>query len=169
MKKHITFSGSHGTGKSTSAAKEYRDQKIFHPDKSVCLLCDLEAHCPLPINKETTDKAQLWLFSNHIRKEIEARDRFDIVITDRSVVDVIAYTYAAGFEALACSMLGFAEHHVSTYDEITVKQIKHNQYCHSDGIRETDPGFRAQVETILKELYRDLKKAGSIRGSLFYA
>jgi len=167
--KQIAFSGTHGTGKSTAAAKEYRDQKIFHPDKSVCLLCDLEAHCPLPINKETTDQAQLWLFSNHIRQEIAARARFDIVVTDRSVVDIIAYTYAAGFEELACAMLGFAEHHVQIYDEITVKQIQFNHHCHQDGIRDTDQDFRARVETILKEMYQQLKKSGLIRGSLFYA
>nr|WP_321399382.1 AAA family ATPase [uncultured Desulfobacter sp.] len=166
--KHISFSGTHGTGKSTAAAKEYIDQKI-NPEKSVCVLCDMEAMCPFQINEKTTEQAQDWLFANQILRETEARARFDIVITDRTIVDVVAYTYAAGFQELACRMLGFAEHHVQIYDEITIKQAKFNQHCHNDGIRSTDLDFRMQVETILKDIYRQFQHAGAIRGSVFYA
>ena len=93
----IAFSGTHGTGKSTTAALEYHNQKIIHHGKSVILLCDLEALCPFPINRETTEQAQSWLFANQIQSEIQASSRFDVVVTDRTIIDIIAYTYVAGF------------------------------------------------------------------------
>lgn len=165
----ISFSGTHGTGKSTSAAYEYRNQKLLHPDKSVYLLCDLEALCPFPINKETTEQAQSWLFASQIQHEIQATSRFDIVITDRTIVDTIAYTYVTGFESLASGMLGYAEQYVEAYYSITVKQMAHNSYCHHDGIRDTDHYFRAAVESTLKDLYKQLKDAGAIHGNLYFA
>jgi len=165
----ISFSGTHGTGKSTAAALEYRNQKMLHPDQSVYLLCDLESLCPFPINRETTEQAQSWMFASQIQHETQAASRFDVVITDRTIVDVIAYTYVSGFEALACAMLGYAEHHVRVYDDITVKQMQFNAHCHQDGIRETDPGFRAEVEVILKDLYQQLKDTGAIHGNLYFA
>ena len=66
-------------------------------------------------------------------------------------------------------MLGYAEHYIRSYDEITVKQSGFNKYCHHDGIRDVDPGFRAQVETILKDLYKQLKESGAINGRIYYA
>ena len=163
----ISFSGTHGTGKSTAAAYEYRDYKIIHPDKSVCLLCDLEASCPFPINRETSEHAQSWLFANQIQQEIHAAKRFDAVITDRTIVDIVAYTYVAGFEALACAMLGYAEQHVRAYNTIVVKQIEFNSFCQADGIRDTDQGFRAEVQVLLKDLYKQLKESGAIHGNLY--
>jgi len=165
----ISFSGTHGTGKSTSAACEYRNQKILHPGKSVYMLCDLEALCPFPINMGTTEQAQSWIFAQQIQHEIQATAKFDIVITDRTIVDTIAYTYVAGFETLASGMLGYAEQYVEAYDSITVKQMEYNSYCHHDGIRNTDHGFRTAVESVLKDLYKQLKDAGAIHANLHFA
>lgn len=165
--KQISFSGTHGTGKSTAAADEYRNQKILHPEKTVRLLCDMEALCPFPINRETTAQAQSWMFANQIQQEIKAAARFDILVTDRTIVDVIAYTYVAGFEGLACGMLDYAEQYVQAYDEIKLKQMKFNSFVHQDGIRDTAPGFREEVESILKNLYSQLQDTGAIQGGLY--
>ncbi len=164
----ISFSGTHGTGKSTAASLEYRHQKTIHPGKSVGLLCDLEAYCPLPINKKTSIQAQGWLFAYQLRKEIEARQRFDIVVTDRTLIDIIAYTFVAGFEILACSLLGVAEQYIQFYDDITIKQARFNNHLHPDGIRDTDPDFRASVEFVLKDLYHQLRSAGALHGNLYF-
>lgn len=165
----IAFSGTHGTGKSTSAGHEFINQKCLHPEKSVALICDLEALCPFPINRETTERAQSWIFARQIQREIQAADKFDIVITDRTIIDVVAYTYAAGFEALACGMLGYAEQHVKAYDYITVKQMEFNSHCRMDGFRDTDPVFRAKVEALLMDLYKQLQESGGLNGRLFFA
>lgn len=168
-KKVISFTGSHGVGKSTTAGKMYTDYKINHPDKSVCLLCDMEADCRFPINSKTTTESQMWIFTNQIQKELEALYRFDVLITDRTVVDIIAYTYTAGLQDLAFAMLSLAEVHVSIYDEIYFKQINFNSFCFQDGIRDTtNSEFRSEVEKTLKEMYTQLIESDFIKGKLYY-
>lgn len=165
MKKVISYTGSHGTGKSTAAAQTYNKLKICHPTKSIRLLCDLEADCPFPINTETTEDAQLWMFSNQLQTELVALSRFDILVTDRTIVDIIAYTYCAGFQGLACAMLGIAEQYVGHYTEINFKKIEDNPYCFPDGIRDAENmAFRGGLESILIETYRQLDNAGFLAG-----
>lgn len=169
MSSVLSSSGSHGTGKSTYAGQIYHEQKRKNPNASVRLLCDLEADCPYPINHDTTEQSQLWIFSNQIRAELFALSRFDILVTDRTVVDTIAYTYCAGFQELACAMLGLAQQHVGLYNEINFRQIKNNPFCYPDGIRETDDfAFRLQVECTLKEMYSELESEGFIAGTIYY-
>jgi hypothetical protein len=166
----IAYTGSHGVGKSTAAAAEYRNQKILYPPASVRLLCDLEADCPFPINQNATEQTQKWIFSNQVRRELDALSRFDVVVTDRTIVDIVAYTFVSGFQDLAMSMLSFAEQHISCYDEITFKQVKFNRFCHDDGIRDAeDTSFRGQVEMILMDLYSQLSRDGRLAGKIHYA
>lgn len=169
MKRVISYTGSHGTGKSTAASQTYHGLKMLQPTASVRLFCDLEADCPFPINTNTTEEAQLWIFSNKIQAELFALSKFDILVTDRTIVDAIAYTYCAGFQDLACAMLGLAEQHVGHYTEINFKQIEQNPFCFPDGIRDAEAAdFRLEVEKILKEMYIQLKSAGFITGSIYY-
>ena len=169
MKRVISYTGSHGTGKSTAASQTYHELKMSRPTASIRLFCDLEADCPFPINTHTTEEAQLWMFSNQIQAELFALSKFDILVTDRTVVDVIAYTYCAGFQDLAAAMLGLAEQHVGHYNEINFKQIKDNPFCFPDGIRETETvDFRIEVENILTEMYKQLESEGFITGSIYY-
>lgn len=169
MRRVISYTGSHGTGKSTAASQVYHELKIFQPTASVRLFCDLEADCPFPININTTEEAQLWIFSNQIQAELFALSKFDILVTDRTIVDTIAYTYCAGFQGLASGMLGLAEQHVGHYNEINFKQIKDNPFCFPDGIRDTeDVAFRMEVENVLLEMYRQLESEGFITGSIYY-
>ena len=155
--KITAFSGTHGTGKTTAAHRAVADLKIAHPDKTIKVLCDLEVECPYPINRNTTAEAQAWLFSNQITRELSALATFDMVVTDRTIVDVIAYTMAAGLDNLAGGMLSFAENYVSIYQEVFFKQIALNDFHYPDGIREThDKDFRNQIEENLNWLYAHL-------------
>jgi hypothetical protein len=168
MKRVISYTGSHGTGKSTDASRTYYELKKSNPTASVRLFCDLEADCPFPINVNTTEEAQLWMFSNQIQVELFALSRFDILVTDRTIIDVIAYTYCAGFQGLTEAMLAVAEQYVGHYSEITFKQIKDNPYCFPDGIRDDDVGFRVNVENTLIEIYKMLDLEGFIKGPIYY-
>ncbi len=168
-KKVIAFTGSHGVGKTAAADLVFADYQRGHPGKSVRLLCDLGADCRFPISTETTAEAQMWLFTNHIQKELEALGLFDVLIIDRTVVDIIAYTYAAGFQGLALAMLGLAELHVSIYNAILFKQIQDNPFCFQGGIRDTEHGaFRMDVERTLKDMYAKLIEDGFIAGKIYY-
>lgn len=163
MKKRYAYSGTHGVGKSTAAMENGPLLKFACPGKSVHILADQEALCPFAINKETTPEAQLWIFSNQIRQELILSSRFDILVLDRTIVDVIAYTQAAGFDSLAAGMMAVAENYVGVYNSILVKRIKNNPFCFNDGIREAaDLEFRQRVEDILLALYARLELGGYI-------
>ncbi|CCK81227.1 MULTISPECIES: AAA family ATPase [Desulfobacula] len=169
MSRIISFSGTHGTGKSTAAYRMAVDLKYLQPKKSVHVLCDQEAFCPYPINKETTEVAQQWLFGNQIKQELTALERFDIVITDRTIIDVIAYTWVAGFHDLAQGMLAYAERHMPYYHEIYFNKIANNQHCHPDGIREaTDMKFRQDVEDAMLSFHQGLLNPSVFPGRVFY-
>ena len=165
----ISYSGTHGTGKTTSAAQTFKDMKILHPGKSVCLMHDLEAECPYPINKNGSQATQEWLFVNQIRQELSKLARFDIVVTDRTIVDIIGYTYALGYESLAFAMLQYAGSHMYVYKKIYFKHIAFNQFCYADGIRDaTDDVFRRQVEEFIRIQYDQLIAAEYFAGELRY-
>jgi nicotinamide riboside kinase len=85
----IAFIGTHGVGKTTlcfelAAALKRRDL-------SVDMVKEVARSCPLPINQQTTLAAQSWILHTQIAWEIEAAERYEIVICDRSVLDNYAY------------------------------------------------------------------------------
>lgn len=163
MKQRYAYSGTHGVGKSTAAMEKARLIKLSCPGESVHILADQEALCPFAINKDTTPEAQLWIFSNQIRQELILSNRFGILVLDRTIVDVIAYTQAAGFDSLAAGMLSVAENYVGVYNSIDVRLIRNNPFCFRDGIREaSDLEARQRVEDILLDLYGALTRGGYI-------
>ncbi len=166
--KIIAYTGTHGTGKTTSALQETINQKINHPNKSVHCLVDLEAFCPFPINRETLEESQAWLFANHLQQLLTTIQKYDIVILDRTLVDVIAYTKVAGFKKQAESMMNFLKFHINFYSEIRVKKIKDNKFCMPDGIRETkDLKFRQDIEDCLLNLYQKIQQKEWVNGKIY--
>jgi len=153
----ISISGTHGTGKTTAALLEARNQKIEHPNNTVAVLCEQAALCPYPINKQGSEETQMWIFTKQIEQELKYLAQFDIVVSDRTAVDAIAYTYVAGFHSLASAMFGLVQQHVHVYHKIIFKRIVTNDFWHQDGIRETtDSRYRRDVEDKLIEIYRQL-------------
>lgn len=163
----IGYSGSHGTGKTTAAFQRGLNEKLVHPDKSVHILCNQEALCPYPINKQATPDSQLWIFTNQMNLELYLLSHFDIVVSDRTTVDVVAYTYALGFHSLAYGMMSLVSCHACIYQEIVFKEIVSNEFCHPDGIREIrDRDFRYRVEARLREFYGELILSGALNGGV---
>ena len=166
--KIIAYSGTHGTGKTTSALQRAAELKIYYPNKSIHVLCDLEAFCPYPINRHTLEKTQAWLFANHLQQLLTAVHRFDVVVLDRTLADVMAYTYVAGFTGQAESMMQFLLYHINYYSEIHIKTIASNAFCYDDGIRAVeDTEFRQQVETALLDIYSRIKEAAVFSGAIY--
>lgn len=150
----IAFSGTHGTGKTTSALKLAESLKLSCPEKSITILMEPATMSPFPINQKTTSESQMWIFTAQIKAELEYLSRFDIVVSDRSIVDSIAYTLVAGFDTLAYAMVEMARHHLQHYNKIIIKTIANNPFCFHDGIRAAqDDEFRERVEQTLIELY----------------
>lgn len=153
----FSFTGAHGTGKTTSVFEKSRELKIKYPESSVFVLQEVASFCPLPINKDTTAEAQLWIFATQIAKELELCSSWDIIISDRTCIDAVAYTYRAGFHDLSERMLSLAALNIHLYKEIYFKSIKNNPYHFEDGVRDgMNKFFRSEIETILLNFYSRL-------------
>ena len=164
----ISFSGSQGTGKSTSALRKNIDLNMCYPEKTIHLLQNLELKCPYEINQGASEYAQQWLFSNQMNQEMDNLAYFDIVVTDRTVVDVIAYTYALGFQSLAADMLACAQSHMYVYKKIYFKKIANNNFNFDNGIRDTDLKFRSDVEESMLIQYEHLLTGIHFHGEIYY-
>lgn len=149
----IAYSGSHGTGKSTSVYLEAYNQKDVNQSKTVCAMNEVARDCPFPINLESTYISQLWIFNNQIVREIEMSHRYDIIICDRTTVDCLAYTKAYGLNELYEHTYGLCKGWVKTYDRILFKTIENNPYFHEDGIRDDCAEFRKNIQEIMLSLY----------------
>jgi len=155
----IAFSGTHGTGKTTSVFELATKFKKDNTDKTVGIIAETARRCPLPINKDSTEMSQLWIFAEQMKFEIEYCEWYDIVICDRSIIDSIAYTYVGGYYELANRKLETAKSFMNTYDKIIFKTIKSNNYIYDDGIRDSkDLDYRKKIEDKMLELYQKLLK-----------
>lgn len=158
MGKIIAFTGAHGTGKTTSVydyAGEIKKQGAYE----IGIITETARRCPFPIfgkGSQSSVEAQLWIFSEQIRCELDSILNYEITISDRTVVDVIAYSMLAGLPDLARDQIAMARHHVGIYDTIFIKPVSGNGFLREDGIRSTDRQLQIDTERILIDVYRTL-------------
>lgn len=152
----IAVSGTHGTGKSTKVMELARRLKIERPNSEVGMLMEVARSCPGPLNKAATEGSQLWIFAEQIRRELEMMRPigcYDCLITDRSIMDNVAYSKVLGLPIWR-AMFELATIHAGTYDRIIFNLIATNDHWHNDGVREcNDKVFRQRVEDELIRLY----------------
>ena len=170
MPKTIAYSGAQGTGKTTAAHQQMVEFKRSHPGRtaSVVFLGECVEKCPAPINRDVSEETQAWLFHKQILSELEARSRFDVVVQDRTIIDVIAYTMVAGFVKLADDLTAYAKNYINYYDVVYVKTIEANHHCHPDGIRDVDPKFRKDVQQAIFFLYDTLADPDTYPGAVYH-
>lgn len=156
--KVIAYSGAHGTGKTTAVFGEaYRIKKLTSED--VGIVQEVARDCPLPIyshNSVPTEAAQAWIFAEQTKREIDAAMKYGVVVSDRTVVDNIAYSFLFGFAELAYAHKAQANRHMKIYREIRFKQVSKNPYLKADGLRATDIDMQVRYEHVLLGLYDDL-------------
>src|ERR1017187_10110119 len=85
----IAFIGTHGVGKTTlcydlAAALKKRDLTVE-------LVREVAREGPLPINQETTLKAQAWILHTQIAWELQAEAKADVVFCARPALDISHY------------------------------------------------------------------------------
>ncbi|MDX9788860.1 MAG: AAA family ATPase [Desulfobacterales bacterium] len=156
MGKLYAFSGAHGTGKTTSvyafAAELKRDG-----EGDVAVLMETARRCPLPVfgvGSMSSRDAQRWIFCEQMRREMNAVIQNDITVSDRTVVDAIAYSLLLGFEDLAADQMTLAKHHIGIYDVVFFNMI-----CGppaNDNFRSTDAAMQRECERIMRNIYRTL-------------
>ena len=136
----IAFVGTHGVGKTTLSYELAALLKKRGLD--VELVKEVARTSPLPINRETSRLAQLWILHTQIAREIELEARHQIVVCDRSVLDNYAYLlHAAGADPVAERIV---DDWLPTYGLLLrVPAVGRPQ---KDGVRDTDLDFQLAID-----------------------
>lgn len=153
MVEKIAFLGSHGTGKTTSAFQLAAELKMKpeYGNTSIGIIAETARECPFPINQDSNHVAQEWIFHRQIIKEYEMGRIHDVLICDRSVLDVVVYTDFIGVKELADRMFNYCVPYLHTYSRLIFKKTESNPFFIHDGTRDMDPHYRLKVE----DLYLD--------------
>ena len=159
--KIIAFTGAHGTGKTTAV---YECAALLKKSSrtEIGLITEVARDCPLPVygkRRSVQDffAAQMWMFVTQMKREIEMADRFETIVSDRTVVDVAAYSLFLGYEDLAADQLALARNHIAVYDRIIlIKAGCRPEYLAEDGFRGVDVKEQAEVEALLLRAYQEL-------------
>ena len=145
----IAVSGTHGTGKTTFVHRLAAMTKITHPTQNIKTVMETASECPLQhwaSGGQSDLRAQQWIFARQLQKEHEARAKADIVILDRPVYDVIAYTMVID-EDMAAKMLAIQD---LQYDKVFKMETDH---LVDDGYRNLDEELRERVSHNLEHIY----------------
>jgi len=168
MRFKLGFSGTHGTGKTTlvygiAAAL----QRSGH---NVAIVNETARQTQFAINDEACFLAEIDILARQIRDELDAEVRpVDFIITDRTSMDVIAYTQLAEQtgtieKGVADDMLPLATRWLQTYDkvfyikpafDIEEKITESHDYDHDDGERWASYEAMKAIDDILYNLYID--------------
>lgn len=158
--KVVAFTGAHGTGKTTAVYQMAHRLKMENPGKEVGVVMETARRCPLGFlsdGRQIIDEAsQRWIFAAQILAELEAAQRYDLVVSDRTVCDCIAYTILGGHHMAAMGMMGLARAHMRVYREVRLLRIADHDRLVSDGVRNTDRLMRERMEDHLMDIYREL-------------
>ena len=153
----IAYTGTHGTGKTTAVYDRAARLKKEYPEKTVGILTEIASRAPYPINMAGTLAGQMWIFTRQISAELSLATQYDIIVTDRTAVDVIAYTTVLGMDDVAMSMLGLVKQHIGIYDEINFLRLEDNNYLYADGVRDAENWeYRHRVQGMLLYFYQRL-------------
>jgi hypothetical protein len=142
----IAFIGSHGVGKTTLCFELAAALKRL--ELSVDIVKEVARACPLPINRETTDRAQRWILHTQVSWEIELSSGFDAIVCDRSVLDNYAYlVHAIGQQP---DLDPLVRHWMSTYTLLVKVPVVHPPSY--DGTRDTSVDFQLAIDGTIDDL-----------------
>jgi len=139
----VAFIGTHGVGKTTLCYDLAASLK--KRDLTVELVREVARECPLPINQETTLKAQSWILHTQIAWELHADAKAEVVVCDRAVLDNFCYMRRAFTGAPAEAVLeGLVRSWTKTYDALFKVPVVGNPRF--DGVRDLDLAFQREID-----------------------
>jgi predicted ATPase len=142
----IAFIGTHGVGKTTLCFELAACLKRL--DIGVDVVKEVARGCPLPINRDTTADAQLWILHSQIAHEIAIANAYEAVVCDRSVLDNYAYmVHAVGRQS---SLEPMIRDWLDTYRLLV--HVPVTAPPSFDGTRDTSVIFQLRVDEIIREL-----------------
>jgi thymidylate kinase len=149
----IAFIGSHGVGKTTLCYDlgAILKRQGLHVD----LVKEVARLSPLPINRQTSLEAQMWILTTQIAEEIRSAAHHEVVVCDRSVLDNYAYlVFAAGRKRWLEPLVN---RWMKTYDLLFKVPISGS--ASADGVRDTDEFFMRQIDRLVDDLVQERKLA----------
>ncbi len=157
--KIIVYTGAHGTGKTTAVNQlALSCISLLAPYCRMGIIKETAKLCPMPVYSSAcavpTETAQQWIFAAQMQAEMEACARYDVVISDRSLVDCIAYTRYFGYYGVANAMENLAALSMHRYRQVVFHRIENHDYHEDDGFRAMDATARSRIERIMLETYR---------------
>ena len=142
----IAFIGTHGVGKTTLCYDLAASLK--RRDLTVELVREVARECPLPINRDTTVKAQAWILHTQIAWELQAEAKAEVVVCDRAVLDNYCYLKrAAPGEPHVKVLEELVRAWLPTYDVLFRVPIVGDPSF--DGVRDTDLAFQHDIDALL--------------------
>jgi len=148
----IALIGTHGIGKTTAVLHLASELKKLSYNAGI--VKEVARGCPLPINENATKKSQEWMFLKHCLNEIEEEVHYDIVISDRSILDVYAYYYRLFGKHEG--MEGFVREKMKEYD-LLFKMPLNTDYLKKDKFRSTNKQFQLDIENVINKLIPHFK------------
>jgi len=144
----IAFIGSHSVRK-TNAVHAFA-AAIGRAGRSVEVGREVIRFNPLGLNEAATPAAQLWALMAQIQQELELRNRAEVLVTDRSVVDNFAYFLRVTDGADPFDVEPLIRNWATTYD-LSVRLLPDVALL-PDGVRSTSDAFRDEIEVILDRI-----------------
>ena len=105
---------------------------------------------PLGLNEGATPEAQLWVIMAQIQQELELRNRAEVLVTDRAVIDNFAYYLRTTGGEDPFGITPLVRKWSETYDLFV--RLQPDVPLRIDGVRSTSDRFRTEIEKILNAI-----------------
>jgi len=152
----IAFIGSHSVRK-TNAVHSFAGA-VGRSGRSVEVGREVIRFNPLGLNEGATPEAQLWVLLSQIQQELELRNRAEVLVTDRAVIDNYAYFLRVTDGEDPFDVEPLVRHWSRTYD-LYVRLLPDVALL-ADGVRSTNDAFRDEIEAILDRILPKYVPAG---------
>jgi nicotinamide riboside kinase len=162
--KKVAFIGSHSVRK-TNAVHSFAGA-VGRRGLSVEVGREVIRFNPLGINEGASPEAQLWVLMAQIQQELELRNRAEVLVTDRAVIDNFAYFLRATRGEDPFDVKPLVKRWSQTYDLFV--RLLPDIPLKVDGVRSTNERFRHEIEQILDAIlpqHVPTEKTVSIRAS----
>jgi nicotinamide riboside kinase len=144
----IAFIGSHSVRKSN--AVHAFASAVGRAGHSVEVGREVVRFNPLGFNEGATPEAQLWVLMAQVQQELELRNRAEVLVTDRSVVDNFAYYLRVTDGGDPYVVEPLVRRWAQTYDLFV--RLLPDLALLPDGVRSTSDTFRDEIEAILHRI-----------------
>lgn len=151
----IAISGTHGSGKTTLALDFACHLKKM--GKNAYLLQEIARDSPYLLSGKQSPDAQLHIFSSQIESELRYKRHYDILITDRSILDHLMYLelFFPESEDFILAEKEFSKIYIKTYDFIFKTSNVYDPKATKDSLRPKSNELQRKANDKLNKLLEE--------------